>query len=125
MVKTSFTDFLLPEKSSAEELSTPFNSREGYALPDSQAGHFRNFELRTFLASNDQQGNSADQRQPAQYRRNRNSLLIFPGGVDRPDIKNLFLMRISESLVGKGQSAQNNQENPNPDDRFHILSFPA
>jgi hypothetical protein len=107
----------------AEGLSTRFHSREGYALPDSQAGHFRNFELRTFPASNDKQGNSSDQRQRAEYWRNRNVFMVFPGGVDGPEIKNFFLMGISESLIGEGQPAQNNQENSNPDDRFHILRF--
>jgi len=77
-------------------------------LPDSQAGHFRSFELRTLPASNDEQGNSSDQRQPAEYWRDRNSLLLFRGGVDRPEIKNLFLMGIRESLVGEGQPTQNN-----------------
>jgi hypothetical protein len=33
--------------------------------------------------------------------------MIFPGGVDRPEIKNLFLMGISESLIGKSQPAKN------------------
>jgi hypothetical protein len=76
-------------------------------LPDSQAGHFRSFELRAFLASNDEQGNSSDQRQPTEYRWNRNPLMIFPGGVDRPKIENFFLMGISKSLIGKSQPAQN------------------
>jgi len=35
-------------------------------------------------------------------------LMIFPGGVDGTDIKNLFLMGISESLISEGQPAQNN-----------------
>jgi hypothetical protein len=92
-------------------------------LPDSQAGHFRTFDLRTSLASDDKQDNSSDQRQPAEYWRNRNPLMVFSGGVDGPEIKNLFLMGISESLIGEGQPAQNNQENSNPDDRFHIFRF--
>jgi hypothetical protein len=66
------------------------------------------FELRTFPASNDEQDDSSDQRQSAEYGWNRNSLMIFPGGVDRPEVKNLFLMSISESLIGEGQPAQNN-----------------
>jgi hypothetical protein len=89
-------------------------------LPDSQAGHFRNFELRTFLASYDEQGNSSRQRQPAEYWRNRNVLMVFPGGVDGPEVKNLFLMGKRESLIGEGQAAQNNQQNSNPNDRFHM-----
>ncbi len=77
-------------------------------MPDSQAGYFRSFELRTFLAPNNQQGNSSDQRQPAQYRRNRDPLVIFPGGMDRSKIEYFFLMRVRESLIGERQSAQNN-----------------
>jgi hypothetical protein len=88
-------------------------------LPDSQAGYFRGFELRTFFAADDDQENSSDQRQTAEYRRYRNVLLIFPGGVDRSDVQNLFLTRVSESLVGECQPTQHNQENSNPNDRFH------
>jgi hypothetical protein len=33
------------------------------------------------------------------------------------------LMGISESLIGEGQPAQNNQENSNPNNRFHFLHF--
>ena len=46
--------------------------------------------------------------------------MIFPSGVDRTDIKNFFLMRISESLVCKGQPAQNNQKNSGQNDWFHV-----
>ncbi len=34
--------------------------------------------------------------------------MSFRGGVDRPDIKNLFLARIIESLIGEGETAENN-----------------
>jgi hypothetical protein len=66
------------------------------------------FELRTFPASNDEQDDSSHQRQPAEYGWNRNSLLLFCGGVDGPDVKNLFLMGVIESLIGEDQPAQNN-----------------
>jgi hypothetical protein len=72
-------------------------------------GHYCGFRLRTLLASNDQQGNSSDQSQPADNGWNRNSLMIFPGGMDGPEIKNPLLMGIRESLIGEGQPAQNNQ----------------
>jgi len=90
-------------------------------LPGSQAGYFRSFQLRTFLAPNNQQGNSSDQRQPAHYRRNRNSLLIVPGGVDGPEIEYFFSMGVGESLIRERQPTEDNQQNPNPNDRFHIF----
>lgn len=89
-------------------------------MPDSQAGYFRSFVLRPFLAANNDQDNSSNQRQTAECRRNRNVLLIFPGRVDRPYIQNLFLMGVSESLIRQRQPAKNNQKNSNPDDWFHI-----
>jgi hypothetical protein len=92
-------------------------------LPDSQAGYFRSFELRTFSSADNDQDNSSDQRQTTKQWRDRNVFLIFPGGMDGPEIKNLFLMGISESLIGEGQPAQNNQENSNPNNRFHFLHF--
>ena len=76
-------------------------------------------KLRTFPASNNQQGNSADQGQTAKNRRDRNMLLLVGGGVDGPEIEDSFPMGIIESLIGEGQAAQNNQQNSNPDDRFH------
>jgi hypothetical protein len=33
------------------------------------------------------------------------------------------VMGVIKSLISEGQPAQNNQENPNPNDRFHILRF--
>jgi len=74
-------------------------------LPDSQAGYFRSFVLGTLLAADNDQNNSSDQGQPAEYGRNRNMFLIFPGGVDRPDVQNFFLMRIIESLIRQCQPA--------------------
>ena len=77
-------------------------------LPDSQAGNFRSLELRTFSASNNEQGNSPNQRETAKDRRDRNMLLLVRGGVDGPEIENFFLMGIIEPLIRKGQAAQNN-----------------
>jgi hypothetical protein len=92
-------------------------------LPGSQAGYFGSFKLRILLASHNQQGNSSDQRQTAHDRRNRNSLMIVPGGMDRPNIDNIFSMGISESLISKRQPAQNNQQNPGQSNRFHMFRF--
>ena len=89
-------------------------------MPDSQAGHFRSFELRTFFAAENDQDNSPDQRYPTEYRGDGNVFLIFPGGVDRADIQNLFLMGVSESLIPQRQPTQNNQKNSGQDDGFHI-----
>jgi hypothetical protein len=47
-------------------------------------------------------------------------LLLFRGGVDGSEIKNFFLMSVRESLIRKGQPAQNNEQNSHPKDRFHI-----
>jgi hypothetical protein len=88
-------------------------------LPDSQAGYFRGFELRTFFTANNDQDDSSDQRQATEDWRNRKVLLIFPGRVDRPNVQNLFLTRVGESLISERQPTENNQENSNPNDRFH------
>jgi len=81
--------------------------REGYALPDSQAGHFRSFELRGLFRSNDEQNDSSHEREPAKYRRNGNSVMFLRGGVDRADIEYFFLMGIVEALIGEAKRAQN------------------
>ena len=87
--------------------------------PDSQAGHFRSFELSTFPASNDEQGNSSDQRQPAEYGWNGNSVLSVCRDMHWSYIHYLFVMGVIKSLIGEHEAAQNNQENSNPNDRFH------
>ena len=68
-------------------------------MPDSQAGNFRSLELRTFSASNNEQGNSPNQRKTAKDRRDRNMLLLVRGGMDGPEIENFFSMGIIESLI--------------------------
>jgi len=45
------------------------------------------------------------------------------GSVDRANIKNFFPVGVGETLIGKGQATQDNQENSNPNKRFHILRF--
>jgi|SRR5579859_1729140 len=88
--------------------------------PTLRRGTFALLGLRAFPASDDKQGNSADESQPAEDWRNGNSIMLIRGGVDRSDIKNSFLMRIVETAIGEGQSAQNYQDNSQPDDRFHF-----
>src|ERR1700687_235465 len=82
-------------------------------------GHVCNFELRLLPNSSSEHDDSAHQRQPAEYRRNRHVLMFFGSRVDRPNIKNFFLMGIVETLVGKGKTAQNNKENSTPNQRSH------
>jgi hypothetical protein len=76
--------------------------------------HACNFELRLLPNSSGEHEDSAHQRQPAEYRRNRHVLMFFGSRVDRTDIKNFFLMGVVETLVGKGKTAQNNKENSTP-----------
>jgi hypothetical protein len=33
------------------------------------------------------------------------------------------VMRVAKALIGEGKGAENNQENSNPNNRFHILRF--
>lgn len=77
-------------------------------------------ELRTFPDSNNEHGNSSKQRQSAEYRRNVNALVFIGGGVDGPDIENIFPMSVRESLIGKCKTTQKNEENSSPKERFHI-----
>ena len=47
-------------------------------------------------------------------------LLFIRAGVDRPNIKDFFTMGVGKSLVGKGKTTQNNEENATPNEGFHI-----
>src|SRR5882724_1219435 len=96
-------------------------SREGDALPDSQAGNFCGLELRGFLGSKDDQCDSACQCKSTEDWRNGNSVMFFCCGVDRPDIQNLFLVRVRESLIREGQGSKNDKKNSNPNNRFHTF----
>jgi hypothetical protein len=49
--------------------------------------------------------------------------LFIRGGVDRANIKNFFPMGVRKSLIGKGQAAQNNQEDANRKNGLHIAGF--
>lgn len=84
---------------------------------------YRSFELRILLGSNDEQDDSSDQRQPAEYWRNGKSVLGLCRDMHWSYIHYLSVMGVIKSLISEGQPAQNNQENPNPNDRFHILRF--
>jgi hypothetical protein len=90
-------------------------------LPDSQAGHLRKFELRLLLDSRDEHDDAAYQREPPEYRGNRNVVVFFRGCVDRSEIKNFFLMSVGKSLIGERKAAQNDEENSAPNVRFHVV----
>jgi len=47
--------------------------------------------------------------------------MLFRCGVDRPDIQNLFLVRVRESLIREGQGSKNDKNNSNPNNRFHTF----
>jgi hypothetical protein len=51
--------------------------------------------------------------------------MFFCRGVDRPNIQNLFLVRIRESLIREGQGAKNHKKNSNPSNRFHTFHLQA
>ena len=48
-------------------------------------------------------------------------IVFFRGCLDRSDIKNFFLMSVGKSLIGVREAAQNDEENPAPNVRFHDL----
>jgi len=64
--------------------------------------------LRTLFGADEEQRNSADQRQATEYWRNGNVLVLLGGRVDRPEIENFFLAGIAKSLIGESQCAKNN-----------------
>jgi hypothetical protein len=88
-------------------------------LPDSQAGYYCGFVLGILPGTDEEQGNAPDHREPAEDWRNGNVFVLFRSSVDRTDIKNLFLMRIVESLIGEGQRAQYDEKKSSPSCRFH------
>ncbi len=88
-------------------------------MPDSQAGYFHNCELRFLPESGDKHNDSACQRQSTKKRRNINVLVLIRSGVDRSDIKDLVFMRIVESAIGEGKTAQHDEKNAAPNQGFH------
>jgi hypothetical protein len=76
------------------------------------------------LRARDKQGDSSNQRQSPNYRREGNPFMLLSRGMNRPNIKNLFLMSIIDALIGKGQCAQDHQCNSNQGDRFHSVFSP-
>jgi hypothetical protein len=120
MVGTSFANDCF-FKCLVEGFSTQFESGEGYALPDSQAGHFRKFELGLLLDPRDEHDDAAYQREPSEYWGNRNVVMFFRGSVNRSEIKNFFSMGIRKSLIGERKATKNDEENSAPNVRFHVV----
>ncbi len=46
-------------------------------------------------------------------------LVFIRSGVDRSDIKNLVFMCIVKSAIGQGKTAEYDEENAAPNQRFH------
>jgi hypothetical protein len=69
----------------------------------------------------DQKSHSSSQRQAPEYGGKRNLFLSIFRGVNRPEIKDLFSMGVSDALIGEGQNTQNHQQHPSQRDRFHIV----
>jgi hypothetical protein len=84
-------------------------------------GHFRKFELRLLLDSRDEHNDASCQREPSEYRWNRNVVVFFRGCVDRSEIENLLLVSVGESLIGEREAAQNDEENSAPNVGFHVV----
>jgi len=93
-----------------EKPSTRFHLREGYALPDSQAGTVV-FGLRTFPAPNDHQSNSADEREPSEDWGNGDPVLLIRRDMHGPKIHDMFAMGIGKTLIGERQRSKNYQDN--------------
>ena len=68
----------------------------------------------------DQQDDPSGQCEPSKDWGNGNSFVSFRRNVRRSQIENFFLTCVVDALVGESQCAQNNQQNSNPTDRFHV-----
>jgi len=77
------------------------------------------FELRTFLAPNDHQSNSTDEREPSEDWGNGNSVLSIRRDMHWPHIHDMFATGIGESLVSECQRTENHQDNSHYRDWFH------
>jgi hypothetical protein len=75
--------------------------------------------------ASDKQSNSANQRQTAEDRRERDLLLRVLRGMDGPHIKDLFAMGVRNALIGEGQRTQDYEHDPSYRDQFHMLLSPS
>jgi len=69
----------------------------------------------------DQQRNPTDERQPSKNGRKGNSLSGSRGDMKRPDINDLFMTGVGDTLIGEGQPTQYDQQNSSQNYRFHIF----
>lgn len=60
------------------------------------------FRTMSFSDANKQDGSPANKSQPTKYWWNRNVFVLFGGHVDRSDVEDLFLSRVTEALIGEG-----------------------
>jgi hypothetical protein len=77
------------------------------------------FELRTFLAPNDKQSDSPDEREPAENWWDWNSVLRLCRDVHWPHIHHVIATGVIETVIGECQSTQNYQNYSGEKDRFH------
>ena len=90
-------------------------------MPDSQAGHLSNVDLRLLPDSSNEHDDATHQGQTSKYRGNRNSVMIFLGDMHWSYIHYFFAMGVSESLISKRKAAQNDEKNSTPNIRFHMV----
>jgi len=69
--------------------------------------------LRRFRGSNHNQANSADQRQPARERRERDGLVGVGGGMDRADIGYRLAAGVGDPLIRNSQGSEDDENDPN------------
>ena len=72
-------------------------------MPDSQTGK-PEVQLGSLSGAIKNEGESPDQNEAAEERRDGNVVVFIRGSVDRADIENFFLMGVGKTLVGKGQT---------------------
>ena len=66
----------------------------------------REFELRTFFAAENDQSDSTDERNAAQYWRNRDAVLSVRRDVHGAYIHNVIAMGVAETVIGESKSAE-------------------
>lgn len=72
--------------------------------------------------ASDKQTHSSKEREASEDRREWYLLLSVSRGMDRPHVKDLLSMGVSDALIGEGQRTQNHQQNPRQKDWFHIVA---
>src|ERR1700676_3799089 len=78
--------------------------------------------LRFLLHTHNEQESPGRQNQPSDDGWEGNVFVSVCRGVNRTDIDNLFASRITKSLVDESQPSENNEQNSQHGDRFHVFS---